>query len=85
MVVETKDWFVLTIRLISFCIGFFIILDYIFTCNVQTNKGNIFMLSGMFLTIILFMIYRWSDIFSKKNTITAGISTNSTTSIDMLT
>ena len=87
MVTNAKDWFMFTIRMISFCLGFFIVLDYIFTCNVETKKGHIFMLSGIFLTIVLFVIYRWSELFT--NSTNNGTSYNmnmpyNSTSVDML-
>ena len=87
MVTNAKDWFMFTIRMISFCLGFFIVLDYIFTCNVETRKGHLFMLSGIFLTIVLFVIYRWSDLFTSStipsNSYNMNIPAN-TTSVDIL-
>ena len=87
MVTNAKDWFMFTIRMISFCLGFFIVLDYIFTCNVETRKGHLFMLSGIFLTIVLFVIYRWSDLFINTPNIGSSYNMNipdNTTSVNML-
>ena len=87
MVTNAKDWFMFTIRMISFCLGFFIVLDYIFTCNVETRKGHLFMLSGIFLTIVLFVIYRWSDLFIKIPNSGSSYNMNipdNTTSVNML-
>ena len=65
----------------------FIVLDYIFTCNVETKKGHIFMLSGIFLTIVLFVIYRWGDLFSSSTIPSNSYNMNmpaNTTSVDIL-
>ncbi len=67
---SSKDWIIYSLRILAFCIGFFIIMDYIFTCEVETKKGHIIMIAAMLITILGFIIYRWSEIFkSSKNSI----------------
>ena len=64
---SSKDWIIYSLRILAFCIGFFIIMDYIFTCEVETKKGHIIMVGAMFVTIIGFVIYRWTDMFKASN------------------
>ena len=83
METSSKDWFILILRMFAFCIGFFIILDYIFTCNIDTKKGNIIMLVVMLLTIIGFVIYRWRHIFGKNGSQVESMPPD-VTSIDLI-
>ena len=64
---SSKDWIIYSLRILAFCIGFFIIMDYIFSCNVDTKKGHVIMVSCMLITLVGFVIYRWSDIFNSSS------------------
>lgn len=72
----TQDWIIYSLRILAFCIGFFIIMDYIFTCNIETKKGHMIMIIAMVITLSGFVIYRWSDIFGKNKSINPDISTS---------
>jgi len=50
-----KDFFTFLWKLLTFCIGFYMLLDYVFVCRIKTYQGFYITLFALLLILMIFI------------------------------